>query len=133
MRARVDGRTVLAGNRCWMEQAGISCEEGPAGGTTVYVAVDGVYAGRLLIEDELKEDAARAVAGLKEARVREIVMLTGDSPGCSGEGGEAGRHRPSVCGASPGDKVEKIEELFREKTPGGQVVFVGDGTTTHRY
>ena len=127
VRARVDGRTVLAGNRRWMEQAGISCEEGPAGGTTVYVAVDGVYAGRLLIEDELKEDAARAVAGLKEARVRETVMLTGDSRAAAEKAAKQVGIDRLYAGLLPDDKVEKIEELFREKTPGGQVVFVGDG------
>ena len=127
VRARVDGRTVLAGNRRWMEQAGISCEDGPAGGTTVYVAVDGVYAGRLLIEDELKEDAARAVAGLKEARVRETVMLTGDSRAAAEKAAKQVGIDRLYAGLLPGDKVEKIEELFREKTPGGQVVFVGDG------
>lgn len=79
VRARVDGRTVLAGNRAGWNRRAFPVRRGLPGGTTVYVAVDGVYAGRLLIEDELKEDAARAVAGLKEARVREIVMLTGDS------------------------------------------------------
>lgn len=127
VRARVDGRTVLAGNHRWMKQAGIPCGEGPSGGTVVYVAVDGRYAGRLLIEDELKEDAAQAVAGLKTVRVRQTVMLTGDSQAAAEKVAQRVGIDRLYAGLLPGDKVEKVEALFAEKSSGGQVVFVGDG------
>ena len=67
------------------------------------------------------------VAGLKEARVRETVMLTGDSRAAAEKAAKQVGIDRLYAGLLPGDKVEKIEELFREKTPGGQVVFVGDG------
>ena len=127
VRACVDGRTVLAGNHRWMEQAGVSCEEDPSGGTLVYVAVDGRYAGRLLIEDELKEDAAQAIAGLKTVRVRQTVMLTGDSQAAAERVAQRVGIDRLYAGLLPGDKVEKVEALFTEKSSGGRVVFVGDG------
>lgn len=127
VRARVDGRTVLAGNRRWMEQAGISCEEGPAGR---HHSVCG--GGRCLCRPPAHRGRAQggcrsAVAGLKEARVRETVMLTGDSRAAAEKAAKQVGIDRLYAGLLPDDKVEKIEELFREKTPGGQVVFVGDG------
>ncbi|MCI8554653.1 MAG: cadmium-translocating P-type ATPase [Clostridiales bacterium] len=127
IRAVVDGRTVLAGNRRLMENAGMICPPEPEGATVVYLAVDGSYAGRLLIEDEIKEDAARAVAALKAQAVRRTVMLTGDSDAVGQRVAKELGIDQAYTGLLPADKVERMEELLREKGPKGRLVFVGDG------
>ena len=124
--AAVDGRHVLAGNNKLMELKGISYEEVSEAGTVVHVAADGQYCGYILIADQLKEDAAHAVAGLKAAGIR-TVMLTGDSESAAqAVGAKLGIDR-IFAQLLPEDKVRKVEELLAAKSEKGRLVFVGDG------
>lgn len=127
LRAQVDGKTVCAGNDKLMEEIGVQWHPCHRVGTTVHVAVEGVYAGHIVISDEVKPDAKEAVAALKAQGVKETVMLTGDAKAV-GESvaRDLGLDRVYTQ-LLPGDKVEKVEELLREKSPKGKLVFVGDG------
>ena len=127
VRAQVDGKTVCAGNDKLMEAIGVKWHPCHRVGTTVHVAVEGVYAGHIVISDEVKPDAKEAVAALKAQGVKETVMLTGDAKAV-GESvaRDLGLDRVYTQ-LLPGDKVEKVEELLREKSPKGKLVFVGDG------
>ena len=126
--AQVDGKTIAAGNAKLMRRLGIAFTEPEnAIGTVVHVAQDGVYRGSILIADEVKEDAKRAIAELKEAGIRQTVMLTGDAKRIGERvSGELGLDRV-YTELLPADKVEKVEALFAEKSPRGKLVFVGDG------
>ena len=127
VRASVDGRKVIAGNRRQMERNGISCGQAEETGTIVYVACEGMYTGYLVIGDEIKEDAKAAVSGLKASGVRDIVMLTGDRRATAeAVAGEVGIDHV-YAELLPGDKVERMEALMREKSRDGKLVFVGDG------
>lgn len=127
VRAQVDGKTVCAGNDKLMEEIGVKWHPCHRVGTTVHVAVEGVYAGHIVISDEVKPDAKEAIAALKAQGVKETVMLTGDAKAV-GESvaRDLGMDRVYTQ-LLPGDKVEKVEELLREKSPKGKLVFVGDG------
>lgn len=127
VKAVVDGRTVFAGNSRLMEIFKIGFESEDVAGTVVHIAVDGKYAGHILISDELKEDAKLAIQELKRLGVKKTVILTGDSK-------SAGDSVARILGADevytellPGDKVDKIEELMKELSTKGKLVFVGDG------
>lgn len=127
VKAVVDGRTVFAGNSRLMEIFEIGFESEDVAGTVVHIAVDGKYAGHILISDELKEDAKLAIQELKRLGVKKTVILTGDSK-------SAGDSVARILGADevytellPGDKVDKIEELMKELSTKGKLVFVGDG------
>ena len=127
VRAVIDGKKILAGNRRHMEQNGIVCMEASAVGTVVYLACDERCLGYLVIGDEVKPDAANAVSELFASRVRDVVMLTGDRrETAEAVAAEIGiRH---VCAELlPGDKVARMEALMAEKSDGGKLVFVGDG------
>ncbi len=126
--AQVDGKTIAAGNAKLMRRLGIAFTEPEnAIGTVVHVAQDGVYRGSILIADEVKEDAKRAIRELKEAGIRQTVMLTGDAKRIGERvSGELGLDRV-YTELLPADKVEKVEALFAEKSPRGKLVFVGDG------
>ena len=122
--AKVDGRTVLAGNLLLLKEAGIFPEETGRTGTVVYVAVDGEFAGTVLISDRIKEGAREAIAALYQAGVKRSVMLTGDRREAAAEA--AGQLGITDLRAEllPGDKVQRVEELLKE---GGTVGFAGDG------
>ena len=128
VRAQVDGRAVLAGNRKLMAHFAISLPQGedPVG-TVVHVAVDGVYAGCLVIADQVKPGAAEALEQLKKAGVSRTVMLTGDAPQVGEAVGRALGLDQVHAGLLPGDKVEWVERLLAEKAPGTALAFVGDG------
>ena len=127
VRAQVDGKTVCAGNDKLMEEIGVKWHPCHRVGTTVHVAVEGVYAGHIVISDEVKPDAKEAIAALKAQGVKETVMLTGDAKAV-GESVARDLGLDQVyTQLLPGDKVEKVEELLREKSPKGKLVFVGDG------
>lgn len=127
VRAQVDGKTVCVGNDKLMEEIGVQWHPCHRVGTTVHVAVEGVYAGHIVISDEVKPDAKEAVAALKAQGVKETVMLTGDAKAV-GESVARDLGLDQVyTQLLPGDKVEKVEELLREKSPKGKLVFVGDG------
>ena len=127
IRATVDGMTVLAGNGRWMEEVGLKILEPSRVGTVVHVAVEGVYAGYILITDSPKPTAATAVAGLRKAGVKKTVMLTGDTAAVADRvAAELGIDEVH-SGLLPGDKVELVEELLTRKTGREKLAFVGDG------
>ncbi|MBE6838784.1 MAG: cadmium-translocating P-type ATPase [Ruminococcus sp.] len=125
--AVVDGKTVLAGNGKLMDSAGVEWNTPDATGTVVYVAVDGKYAGCIVISDEVKENSAKAISALKALGVRKTVMLTGDSK-------EIGESVAKTLGLDeaytqllPADKVERVEQLLSDNGKESRLVFVGDG------
>lgn len=127
VRARVDNHVVLAGNGKLMEAEGVSFEDDDCVGTIVHVAVDGNYAGHIVIADEIKPDAQEAIQALRDEGVRHMVMLTGDAK-------EVGERTAKQLGLDaaytellPADKVSEVERLLREKSSRGTLVFVGDG------
>ncbi len=125
--AYVDGRLVAAGNRRLMERLQITPEEVSGIGTQVYVAVDGIYAGCILISDVVKPGAREALASLKKAGVEKIVMLTGDAkPVAEAVAAELGvdEARSELL---PADKVNEVEKLLAAKGKKEKLAFVGDG------
>ncbi|MCI8991079.1 MAG: cadmium-translocating P-type ATPase, partial [Lawsonibacter sp.] len=128
VRAVVDGRLVLAGNGKLMDRENISV---PAGhdhpGTIIHVAVDGQYAGHLVIADQPKATSAQAVAELKAAGVRQTVMLTGDAQGAAQAVAQELGLDQFYAQLLPAGKVERVEDLLRDKGPRENLVFVGDG------
>lgn len=124
--AMVDGHNVLAGNDKLMKLKGLEFENKEEAGTVVHIAVDGQYAGYIHIADKLKEDAAEAVAGLKANGIT-TVMLTGDSMSAGQAVGKKLGIDKIFAELLPEDKVRKVEELLKAKSPKGQLIFVGDG------
>ena len=125
--AKVDGRTVAAGNARLMEKLGLSVPAVSETGTLVHVAIEGRYAGYLLIADVVKPHSAQAIRGLKDAGVRKTVMLTGDAePVAKAVSAELGLDEYHA-GLLPGDKVDQIETLLAAKRPKENLAFVGDG------
>lgn len=127
IRARVEGRTVCVGNAKMMEDIGVQWRNCPCIGTIIHVAVDGRYAGHVVINDRLKEDSAPAVASLKRLGVQRTVMLTGDRREVALE--VAGKLGIDTCFAEllPADKVAHLEQLLATKPAGTALAFVGDG------
>lgn len=125
--ARVDGIPVAVGNSRLMERLGVAFKECHQVGTIVHVAVDGSYAGHILIADVLKPTAKAAVAELKKSGIRETVMLTGDIDRVAQQAAaETGVDRV-YSELLPADKVTKVEELLEKKNPREKLAFVGDG------
>ena len=125
--AKVDGKTVAAGNARLMAKLGLTVPEITEPGTIVHVAVEGRYAGCLLIADVVKPHSAAAIKGLKQAGVRKTVMLTGDAePVAKAVSVELGLDEYHA-GLLPGDKVDQIETLLAAKQPKENLAFVGDG------
>ena len=127
VQVQVDGRTVCVGNDTLMEEIGIAWHPCHQVGTTVHVAVDGVYMGHLVISDQVKEDAADAIQALRACGVRKTVMLTGDAQAV----GEDVARRLGLdevhAQLLPADKVDRVEDLLRQTSPKGALAFVGDG------
>ena len=125
--AMVDGKVVAAGNAKLMKKLGIEYHECSHVGTIVHVAIDGRYAGHILISDVIKEHAAEAIAALKKSGIEKTVMLTGDAKNVA-EHVAAQLGIDEVCSELlPGDKVEKVEELLTKKPEKDKLAFVGDG------
>lgn len=125
--ALVDGIPVAVGNAKLMEHLGIDCQECHSIGTVVHMAVNGKYAGHILISDLLKPHAAEAIAGLKQIGVKKTVMLTGDMKKVAEQvAGELGIDEV-YSELLPGDKVTKVEELLERKGTKEKLIFVGDG------
>ena len=125
--AKVDGKTVAAGNARLMEKLGLKAPAVSETGTIVHVAIEGMYAGYLLIADVVKPHSAQAIRGLKNAGVRKTVMLTGDAePVAKAVSAELGLDEYHA-GLLPGDKVDQIEKLLAAKRPKENLAFVGDG------
>lgn len=127
VRAKIDGRDVCVGNDKLMEEIGVKWHPCHRIGTTVHVAVNGSYAGHIVISDEIKEDAVSAIAALKQEGVRKTVMLTGDAkPVGESVAKELGLDQV-YAELLPADKVDRVEALLREKSKKGKLAFVGDG------
>ena len=125
--ARVDGRQVAAGNRRHMSAQGVDCEDCHGVGTVVHLAVDGAYAGHILIADEMKPGAKEAMDALHRAGVRRTVMLTGDTQAAADAvAAEVGIDEVHA-GLLPADKVSLVEKLLTEEGADGTLAFVGDG------
>ncbi len=125
--AKVDGKTVAVGNAKLMELLGVEYAECHSVGTVAHVAVDGQYAGHILITDRLKPTAKNAVSAMKEAGVKKTVMLTGDTHTVAAEtAGELGADE-FYAELLPGDKVDRVEELLRANQGNEKLAFVGDG------
>lgn len=127
IRACVDGRPVAAGNRRLMERLQIVPEEISGIGTQVYVAVDGAYAGSILISDVVKPGAKEALSALKKAGVRKIVMLTGDAKQAADAVAEELGVDEVRSELLPADKVTEVERLLASKEGKEKLAFVGDG------
>lgn len=122
--AVVEGHQVFAGNRLLMEESGFTSEEVQAGGTAVYAAVDGRYAGCILLEDTVKPGAREALAELDTLGIRETVMLTGDREHAAASVAKRLGLTRWFAGLLPQDKVERVRELQKS---GDTLIFVGDG------
>lgn len=125
--ATVDGKKVLAGNHKLMEKENISYYTGEVIGTIVHVVVDQHYAGYIVIADEVKEDAKQAISELKKAKIKQAVMLTGDAQSVGHKVAEELGLDQAYAELLPGDKVDKLEALFKQKSSQGKLVYVGDG------
>lgn len=125
--AKVDGILVAAGNVKLMKKLGISYMDCHSVGTIVHMAVDGKYAGHILISDLIKPHAAQAIAELKRAGVKKTVMLTGDTKNVAEQVAEELGIQEVHSELLPADKVAKVEELLKQKTEKEKLAFVGDG------
>ena len=127
VKALVDGKEVCAGNAKLMRQMGLEYEEACEAGTVVFVAVDGAYAGHILISDVIKDGAKEAISGLKAAGVQKTVMLTGDNKAVADSVSKALGMDEVRSELLPADKVAAVEELLAKKAPSEVLAFVGDG------
>ena len=127
VQAVIDGMTVLAGNAKLMEREHIPYTASNAIGTVVYVAFDGRYAGCIVIADEIKADAPAAIKTLKAAGIRQTVMLTGDADAVGQDVARRLGLDRAYTELLPADKVDRVEELLKQKSERGMLAFVGDG------
>lgn len=125
--ATVDGQKVIAGNIKLMKMMDIPYFEGELIGTVVHVAVDNKYIGYIVIADELKPDAKQAIRELKDADIKQLVMLTGDNQSVGTKVAKELGLDQVYSELLPADKVEKLEELITQKSQNGKLAFVGDG------
>ena len=125
--ATVDGHTVAAGNGRLMDELGVKWQECRSVGTIVHMAVDGAYAGHIVISDVIKPGAREAIAALRRAGVRKTVMLTGDIQKVAAKVAEELGVDDFRAELLPGDKVSEVERLLGEKGSGECLAFVGDG------
>lgn len=127
VRAEVAGRTVCVGNSKMMDDLGVEWHDCHLAGTIVHVAVDGKYAGHIVISDVVKKDSAEAIRSLKKLGVDRTVMLTGDREAVGKEVAEKLGLDEYHAGLLPADKVAQVERLISEKPAGKVLAFVGDG------
>ena len=125
--AKVDGVTVAAGNDKLMERLGIRYINCHSAGTIIHMAVDGQYAGHIVISDVVKPDAEQAIAALKRAGIQKTVMLTGDAKKVADQVGSTLGLDEVYSELLPAGKVEKVEELLKVKPEKAKLAFVGDG------
>ncbi len=125
--AAVDGKQVAAGNLRLMKRLGITAEDCHKVGTVVHIALDGEYAGHILIADELKANASEAMKSLAKAGVRRTVMLTGDKENVAKAVASEVGISEYYAGLLPADKVGHVEELLASSTEKDRLAFVGDG------
>lgn len=127
VKAKVNGKVVAAGNQKLMKQLSLDVPEPEAVGTIVHVAVDGVYAGYILINDVIKEHSKEAITGLKEAGIRKTIMLTGDGHKVADAVAKELGLDEVYSELLPADKVDRVEALIAEKGENEKLAFVGDG------
>ena len=125
--AKVDGVSVAAGNTKLMDRLGITYQDCHHVGTVVHIAVDGKYAGHILISDIIKPHAKEAIAELKKAGISKTVMLTGDSKRVADQVAKELGIQEVYSELLPADKVSKVEELLHQKSERDKLAFVGDG------
>ncbi|WP_314349485.1 heavy metal translocating P-type ATPase [Granulicatella elegans] len=125
--ATVDGKKVMAGNIKLMKMMDIPYFKGELIGTIVHVAINNKYIGYIVIADEVKEDSAQAIKELKAANIKQTVMLTGDNKSIGSKVAKELGLDKVYAELLPADKVEKLEELFSQKSKKGKLAFVGDG------
>ena len=125
--ALVDGRHIAAGNARLMDKLGIACDAPAAPGTVVHIAIDGRYAGYVLISDQLKPHAKAALQALKANGIKKAVMLTGDSASVAQSVAAQLGLDEFHAELLPGDKVERVEQLLAQNAKGELLAFVGDG------
>lgn len=127
VQAVIDGKKVLAGNAKLMKKENIKFSVAASVGTVVYLACDGVYAGCIIIEDEIKPDAQTAIKSLKSSGVRRTVMLTGDADAVGKKVAARLGLDQAYTELLPADKVIRVEEMMQQKSEKGKLAFVGDG------
>ena len=128
IKAVVDGKLVACGSRKYMKSMGLEYDDCEVPGSNVHVAIDGIYAGHIVISDQIKDDAAQALAELKELGVKRLVMLTGDKDGVAADIAKTLTDLTEYhAELLPQDKVEITRKLMAESEPGRKVAFVGDG------
>ena len=125
--AKVDGVSVAAGNTKLMDRLGIAYQDCHHVGTVVHMAIDGKYAGHILISDIIKPHAKEAIAELKKAGISKTVMLTGDSKRVADQVAEELGIQEVYSELLPADKVSRVEELLNQKSEKAKLAFVGDG------
>ena len=125
--AKVDGVSVAAGNTKLMDRLGIAYQDCHHVGTVVHMAVDGKYAGHILISDIIKPHAKEAITELKKAGISKTVMLTGDSKRVADQVAKELGIQEVYSELLPADKVSKVEELLHQKSKKDKLAFVGDG------
>lgn len=124
---KVDGHEVAAGNSKLMKKLGVEYKDCHKVGTIIHIAVDGKYEGHIVISDVLKPHAEEVVSRLRKAGVKKTVMLTGDARAVAEQAAKALGIDEVYSELLPGDKVEKVEALLKQKTEKEKLAFVGDG------
>lgn len=123
----IKNKKVLVGNSKLMNKENITYKEAPQIGTIAHIAVDKKYYGYLIISDEIKDDSKKAIEGLRKLKIKNIVMLTGDSKAVAENVSKELNLDSVESELLPDQKVEKVEELYKTKSPKGTLVFTGDG------
>jgi len=123
----VNGRNILAGSNKLMQQKKITFAEANKTGTKIYIAVDGIFMGCIIISDETKPDSYNAISELKALGIRKTVMLTGDDKQIAAALADELKIDEIYSGLLPQEKVEKLEQLGAQKNKNGKLAFVGDG------
>lgn len=123
---RVEDKEVMIGNEKLMQENNLKLEKNKEIGTTVHIAVDKRYAGYILISDKIKKDADSAIKGLKENGIKNIVMLTGDKKSVGEDVANKLGINTIYTELLPDEKVDKVEELLKQKSNKGKLIFVGD-------
>ncbi len=127
VRVVLDGKLVCVGNDKWMDEIGVEWHPCHRVGTTIHVGIDGVYAGHIVISDEVKPDAAEAIQRLKSEGIQKTVMLTGDAKAVGESVAKELKLDEVYTQLLPADKVEKVEFLMQNVSSSGKLAFVGDG------
>lgn len=125
--AKIDGKEIIIGNEKLMKNKNIKYIKSEEVGTEVYIAVDGNYAGYILIADKIKEDSKQTIEELKKNKIKQTIMLTGDKKEIGEKVAEKLGLDNVYAELLPDGKVKKIEELLKERSKKGKLAFVGDG------